>query len=113
MKYWIIPNQYHARSVRPDLSEYIFTISGRSCSPSLLLSLISLYSSYFVCQEEAEFRRGAERHPIRVVGVVVVGVAVVVHIAEVSGVARQWRAEPPVPGGHDFTEHNLYDKDTD
>ena len=63
--------------------------------------------SYFVCQEEAEHAREAERHPIRVVGVVVVGVTVVVDIAEVGGVARIRRAEPPVVSGTCFTDHNL------
>ena len=37
----------------------------------------------------------AEGHAIRVVGVVIVGVAVAVHIAEVVGVARIRRTLPP------------------
>ena len=40
--------------------------------------------------------RGAERHAIRVAGVVVVRVAVVVHIAEVRVVGSKRGTEPPV-----------------
>ena len=40
--------------------------------------------------------RGAERHAIRVAGVVVVRVAVVVHIAEVRAVGGIRRTQPPV-----------------
>jgi len=40
--------------------------------------------------------RGAERHAIRVVGVVVVRVAVVVHIHEVGAVGCIRRTQPPV-----------------
>ena len=54
---------------------------------------------YFVCQEEAEIRRGAESHAITVVGIVVVRVAVVVHIAEVRRGRSQRRTKPPVTGG--------------
>lgn len=40
--------------------------------------------------------RGAERHAITVVGVVVVAVAVVVDITEVRAVAGVRRTQPPV-----------------
>ena len=50
--------------------------------------------------KEKPIWRGAERHTIRVVRVVAVGVAVVVHIAEVVGGARIRRPKPPVAGTH-------------
>lgn len=54
---------------------------GRSSAPSLLSGRISPYTVILSAL------RGAERHAITVVGVVVVAVAVVVDIAEVRGVA--------------------------
>ena len=62
--------------------------------PGLLLSnalISSLVPDYF-----ASLRRGAETHAITVVGVIVVHVAVVVHITEISVVARISRTQPPV-----------------
>lgn len=41
MKYRITIKRYHASSVRPLASKYIFTLSGRSCTPSLPLDLVS------------------------------------------------------------------------
>jgi len=54
-------------------------------------------------------QRGAERHPIRVVGVVVVAATVRIDIPEVVGVGGIRRTEPPV-GSRTVTkcaEHNL------
>ena len=78
----------NARSVRPFLSWHIFTEFGRLSSPSLLTILVSFPTPSDM--------RGAERHAIRVAGVVVVRVAVVVHIAEVRAVGSKRGTEPPV-----------------
>ena len=78
----------NARSVRPFLSWRILTQLGRLSSPSLLTILVS-----FPTPSDT---RGAERHAIRVIGVVVVRVAVVVHIAEVRAVGSKRGTEPPV-----------------
>lgn len=55
---------------------------------------------YFVCQEEAELGREAERHTIRVIRIVRIRVAVVVHDTEIGG--RRCQRVTPC-----FTEHNL------
>ena len=85
MKYGITYNPYHARSVRPNSSRLIFTNNRKvtsSFSPRTDFS-IRLLAGYFVCLYNL---RGAERHAIVVVRVVVVTVAVVVDIAEVGRV---------------------------
>ena len=95
MKQHITVKRCHARSVRPDPSGRKFTFSGRSRSPSLLLGSDFAFAT-LSAREEVERGRGAERDAIGVGRVVVVGVAVVVHIAEVRGGRRQRGAQPVV-----------------
>ena len=89
MKYGMTCNPYHASSVRPDASEYVFTLSGGSCTPSLRQVRFRRIG-YFVSL------RGADGHAIGVVSIVVIVVAVAVHIVEIVLVVSG--AEPPVRG---------------
>lgn len=76
MKYRITCNLYHARSVRPNVSECIFTF--RKVKLSFSPTCID-FAKWLLC------RTGAERHAIAVVGVVTAAVAVVVDITKVRG----------------------------
>lgn len=89
MKYGMTCNPYHASSVRPDASEYVFTLSGGSCTPSLH-QVRFRHIGYFVSL------RGADGHAARVVCIVVIAVAAAVHIVEIIVVVG--RPQPP-PGG--------------
>ena len=60
------------------------------------MARVSPISGYSTWPGINPFFAKSERHAIRVVGVVVVEVAVVVHITEIVGVARISRAEPPI-----------------
>ena len=73
MKQGITINPCHARSVRPDTSEYIFTFRKvmLSFSPSSLISPIG----YFVCL------RGAERYAPRLGGLPITVIVAQVTIA--------------------------------
>ena len=91
MKRHITTKHRHASSVRSSLSEIPFTHTARVFSsfyPAVLISPSRVTLSH---------RTGSQRHPITVVRVVVVAVAVVVHIAEIRSVVR--RPQPPVVTG--------------
>ena len=67
--------------------------------PALLLSSWNLGSPHGLLHLPREAKqREAERDAIRVGSVVAVGVAVVVHIAEVGGRISRGRPEPPILG---------------
>ena len=83
----------HASSVRLALSSCLFTVDRRVIR-SFYYVPISLW--YFDSRSAVD----SEDDPIRVAGVVVVGVAVVVHVPEVGRAVR--RTEPPVVRGADL-----------
>ena len=89
MKQRMATNPCHARSVRPDLSWLLFTLSGRSCSPSLHLVLLSFPT--------LSRKRGAEGNAIRVAGNVVVVRAAGVDVVEVARIVGL--SQPPVVRG--------------
>ena len=95
IKRGITHNPRNASSVRPDASRRLFTLQAYACSEGHVL-LLSTWSDFPIGTLSA--LRGAERHAIRVVRVVVVLVAVVVDIRKVRGVGRPRRAQPPVVG---------------
>ena len=76
MKYHITYKRYHASSVRPDVSGYIFTFRKveHSFSPN---------RTDFVKPTLSD-ARGAPRNAVTIVGVVVVGVTVVVDISKIG-----------------------------
>lgn len=84
---------HHARSVRLTTSDGVFWLGSREQALPLQKVLISPkgVTTTDLC-EVAE----SEGHAIGVAGVVIVGVAVVVHITEVVGVAGIRRTLPPV-----------------
>ena len=89
MKREMTTNSRHARSVRPDTSEYIFTcFTGGPCAPSLLHVGFRLSVTLTAMRE-------ARGHAARIVSVVVVHVAVGVDVYEIVGVTRIGRTEPP------------------
>ena len=84
---------HHARSVRLTTSDGVFWLGSREQALPLQKVLISPNEVTTTdLYEVAE----SEGHAIAVAGVVIVGVAVVVHIAEVVGVAAIRRTLPPV-----------------
>lgn len=48
---------------------------------------------------DARLQAKSEAHAVGIVRVVVVGVAIVVDVAEVVAIRGVWRAQPPVVGG--------------
>ena len=93
MKREMTTNSRHARSVRPDTSEYIFTcFTGGPCAPSLLHVGFRLSVTLTAMRE-------ARGHAARIVGIVVVDRAIVVDIYEIVGVASARRAQPPPSSG--------------
>lgn len=84
---------HHARSVRLTTSGGVFWLGSREQALPLQKVLISPkgVTTTDLC-EVAE----SEGHAIGVAGVAIVGVAVVVHITEVVGVAGIRRTLPPV-----------------
>ena len=87
---------HHARSVRLTTSDGVFWLGSREQALPLQKVLISPkgVTTTDLC-EVAE----SEGHAIGVAGVVIVGVAVVVHITEVVGVAGIRRTLPPPSSG--------------
>ena len=84
---------HHARSVRLTTSDRVFWLGSREQALPLQKVLISPKGVTTTdLYEVAE----SEGHAIGVAGVVIVGVAVVVHITEVVGVAGIRRTLPPV-----------------
>lgn len=84
---------HHARSVRLTTSDGVFWLGSREQALPLQKVLISPKGVTTTdLYEVAE----SEGHAIRVAGVVIVGIARVVHIAEVSRVVAIRRTLPPV-----------------
>lgn len=79
----------HARSVRSIPSTHLFTKIGRLQAPSLHELISPSLVTLSVLRE-------SERNAIRIVGVIVVQVAVAIDITEIVAVVAISRPQPPI-----------------